>query len=172
MASTATQSGGSKYGIGVAILLLIVAAAALGFQMLGGRESGAGAVATQAFFTDDEGKSFFKDDVSKLPPFSHNGKQALGCDVFESTAAGGKQFVGLVYRFTDSGRREMESYLPNKSKDPDGSTRRSIEERGKQVKLVGAAGESAWQVADDVAVARLQAAVKDPAGKPAKLVQP
>ena len=158
-----------KYGVGVGIALLILAAAALGFQLTGGRQSGAGSVATRAFFTDDNGQTFFQDDVNKLPPFTHNGKQALGCEVFE--AAGGKQFVGLVYRFTESGRREMEAYLPNRSKDSDGSTRRAIEERGRQVKPVSAAGEGAWQIADDVNTARLQAGMKDASGKPAKLVQ-
>lgn len=156
-----------KYGVGVAVAVLLVAAVALGYQLVGGRENGAaGPVAKTAYYTDDNGKTFFKDDVNKIPPFDHNGKQALRCDVFE---AGGKQFVGLVYRFTEAGKRDMAAYNP--SKDADGSTRKSIEERSLQVKPVAAA-DKAWDIADETTVMRLQSQVKDPSGKPAKLVQP
>jgi prepilin-type processing-associated H-X9-DG protein len=163
------QLRGSRFGLGVASALFIVAAAALGVQLIGGRESGAGAVSKTAFYTDDNGKSFFKDDVNEVSPFHHNGKQAYRCDVFQTD--GGKQFVGLVYRYTDSGRREIEAYFPNYSKDPDGSTRRAIDERGMQVKPVGA-GDNAWTLNDDTTTSRLVASMKDSSGKPAKLVQP
>jgi hypothetical protein len=166
--SAINEVKGSRYGIGVAIALLAIAAVALGYQFLGARESGAGPVQTAAFYTEDNGKSFFKDDLFKASPFVHNGKQAYRCDVFDG---GGKQFVGLVYRHTDAGRRDIEAYFPNKSKDTDGSTRRGIEERGMQVRPVGA-GDGAWTVADDTTTSRLQASMKDPSGKPAKLVQP
>jgi hypothetical protein len=45
------------------------------------------------------------------------------------------------------------------------------EERGMQVKPP-AAGDKAWDIADDTTVSRLQGQMKDAAGKPAKLVQP
>jgi hypothetical protein len=122
-----------------------------------------------AFYTEDNGKSFFKDDINKLSPFDHNGKQAYRCDVFQTD--GGKQFVGLVYRYTPGGRQMFESYLPNRSKDADGSTRRSIDQMGMEVKPV-AASDSAWALNDDMSTSRLQASMKDPSGKPAKLVQP
>jgi len=156
-----------KFGVGVAVAVLLLAAVALGYQLVGGRENGAATAAPKtAFYTDDGGKTFFKDDISKVPPFDHNGKQALRCDVFD---AGGKQFVGLVYRFTDTGKRDIAAYNP--SKDFDGSVRRSIEERGMQVKPA-AAGDKAWDFADETTVTRLQGQMKDPAGKPAKLVNP
>ena|SRR5687767_13437968 len=160
----------SRYGMGVAVAILLVAAIALGYQMLSGREVVGAAAATSAFYTDDNGKTFFKDDTDKLPPFEHNGKQAFRCDVFQD--AGGKQFVGLIYRFTESGRQQMQDYLPKKSKDADGAARRAIEERGMQVKPVAATGDAAWQYADDVTVAQLRAAVKTPSGQQAILVQP
>ena len=102
------QSKGSRFGMGAAVLLLMIGAVAMGFQLLGGRESGAGPVAKTAFYTDDNGVGFFKDDVNKPSPFDHGGKQAYRCDVFEGP--GGKQFVGLIYRYTDSGWKEMQAY--------------------------------------------------------------
>jgi hypothetical protein len=155
--------------MGVAVALLLVAAIALSYQM-SGREVVGAAAASSAFYTDDNGKAFFKDDTDKLPPFEHNGKQAYRCDVFQD--AGGKQFVGLIYRFTDSGRQQMQDYLPKKSKDADGAARRAIEERGMQVKPIAAAGDAAWRYADDITVAQLRAAVKNSSKQQAILVQP
>ena len=109
-------------------------------------------------------------DFDKLPPFEHNGKQAYRCDVFND--AGGKQFVGLIYRFTDSGRKQMEEYLPKKSQDVDGAARRALEERGMQVKPIAATGDAAWRYADDITVAQLRAAVKTSSKQQATLVQP
>ena len=157
-----------KYGVGVAAAVLLVAVVALGYQLIGSRENGAAEpVAKTAFYTDDGGKTFFTDDAKKIPPFDHNGKQAYRCDVFDSGS--GKPFVGLVYRYTDNGKRDMASYNP--AKDADGSARRSIEGRGMQVKPA-AAGDKAWDFADDTTVTRLQGSMKDSSGKPAKLVHP
>jgi len=150
--------------------LQLVAAIALGYQMFSGREVVGAAAATSVFYTDDNGKTFFKGDPDKLPPFEHNGKQAYRCDVFHD--AGGKEFVGLIYRFTDSGRKQMQEYLPKKSQDADGAARRAIEERGMQVKPIAATGDAAWRYADDVTVAQLRAAVKSTSKQQASLVQP
>jgi len=157
-----------KLGVGVGAAIVIVAVAMIGFQVAGGK-SNAGTAPGNAFYTDDNGKTFFRDDVCRITPFDHKGKPAYRCDVFKG--ADGKQFVGLIYRHTDAGRKEMEAYLPNKGKDDDGTQRRSLEQRGMQVKPVGA-DEKAWVVNDDVTAERLQSTVKDAAGKPAQLVNP
>ena len=166
----ASQLKESRYGMGVAVAILLVAAISLGYQMFSGREVVGAAAPTSVFYTDDNGKTFFKDDADKLPPFDHNGKQAYRCDVFRD--AGGKQFVGLIYRFTDSGRQQMQEYLPKKSQDADGAARRAIEERGMQVKPLAATGDAAWRYADDVTVAQLRTAVKNSSKQQATLVQP
>jgi hypothetical protein len=167
--TVAKEKRSSKFGIGIAVAVLIAGSLGIGMQLLGGRENGAAApVGTNAFYTDDN-KTFFKDSIDKLPPFDHNGKQAYRCDVFQGSD--GKQFVGMVYRLTDAGRKEMESYLPRKKKDADGAVRRSIEEHGMQVKLV-TAGEKAWEIADEATVTRMQMGMKDASGKPATLVVP
>jgi len=157
-----------KIGVGVGAAIVIVAVALIAFQVAGGKIN-AGTAPVNAFYTDDGGKTFFRDDVCCVTPFDHNGKQAYRCDVFK--AADGKQFVGLIYRHTDSGRKEMESYLPNKGKDEDGTQRRSIEQRGMQVKPAGADDKS-WVLNDDVTSERMQSSVKDATGKPAQMVNP
>jgi hypothetical protein len=145
-----------------------VAVAMIAFQVAGGK-SNAGTAPGNAFYTDDNGKSFFRDDVCRVTPFDHNGKQAYRADVFRG--ADGKQFVGLIYRHTDNGRKEMEGYLPSKGKDSDGTMRRSIEQRGMQVKPVGGDDKS-WVLNDDVTAERMQTSVKDATGKPAQMVNP
>lgn len=51
-----------------------------------------------AFYTIDDGKSFFKADATNIPPFDHQGSQAVQAMVY--TSDGGKtQFVGYLMRF-------------------------------------------------------------------------
>jgi hypothetical protein len=50
-----------------------------------------------AYFTVDDGKTFFVGDRLKISPFEHEGKQAVRAHVFE---CGGKRVVGYMSRFT------------------------------------------------------------------------
>src|SRR4029079_11477876 len=87
-------------GLGIGVGILVIAFGVIGYQLFGGSNS-AGEIPTQGFYTDDNGKTFFKDDINKVVPFDHNGKQAYRADVFKG--ADGKEFVGLVYRHTPTG---------------------------------------------------------------------
>ncbi|MEA2707811.1 MAG: hypothetical protein QOF78_412 [Phycisphaerales bacterium] len=155
-----------KLGIGVGAAIIIIALGLFAFQLSDGSTITA---PTRAFFTDDGGKSFFKDDIAKIPPFDHNGKQALRADVFKCDD--GHEFVGLVYRFTEPGRKEMERYLADRPKDPEGALRRGIEQRRMQVKKP-AADDKAWAANDEGYADGLRSTVKCPNGKPAQLVVP
>ncbi len=55
---------------------------------------------TRGYFSDDDGKTYFADDVYKPVPFDHNGKQAFRAYVFR--CGSGKPFVG--YLGQDAGR--------------------------------------------------------------------
>src|SRR3954468_1414146 len=89
-------------GPGVGVALLLIAIGIIAFQTLG-RNSNPTAPTGNAFFSDDNGKTFFRDDATKLTPFSHDGKQAQRVDIFKG--GDGKEFAGLIYRWTDGGRR-------------------------------------------------------------------
>lgn len=55
-----------------------------------------------AFYSVDDGKSFFKADSANIPPFTHDGKEAVQAIVY--TVDGGKtRFVGYLMRFTPKG---------------------------------------------------------------------
>jgi hypothetical protein len=60
----------------------------------------------RAFYSDDDGQTYFVDEVDKLVPFDHNGKQAYRAYVFKCSS--GKQFVGYVSRFSDSARAKLQ----------------------------------------------------------------
>ena len=157
-------------GIGVGLGILLIAIGAIGYQLLGGGNS-AGDIPTQAYYTDDNGKTFFKDDINKVVPFDHNGRQTYRADVFKGPD--GKQFVGLVYRHTPIGKHELETYISTKGwkRDPQGNLRLGIEQRGMQVKPV-AADEKAWQLNDEYTNDHLRSTMKTPSGGAATLVQP
>jgi hypothetical protein len=157
-----------KLGLGVGAAIIIIALGVFAFQLRGGGNNAA-PVPKSAFYTDDNGKTFFKDDIKKVSPFNHNGKQSYRADVFKGPD--GQQFVGLIYRHTEAGRKEMEEYISKKMKDPDGLTRLSIERRGMELKPVGA-NDKTWALNDEFTAERLQASIKAPSGKPAELVTP
>jgi len=62
---------------------------------------------TRAFFTIDDGKTWFPDDAAKLPPFDKDGKQAVRAYVFRS--AKGTEFVNYLERYKPDARRVLEA---------------------------------------------------------------
>jgi hypothetical protein len=60
----------------------------------------------RAFYSDDDGQTYFVDEVDKLVPFDHNGKQAYRAYVFKCSS--GKEFVGYVSRYSDTARAKLE----------------------------------------------------------------
>jgi len=81
-----------------------------------------------AFYSDDDGQSYFRDDVNKLFPFDHNGKQAYRAYIFHT--GGGKPFVGYLERINDNAMAKLRS-LQSQPQTPEGVT---------QIDLVRAAG--------------------------------
>src|SRR5271165_3819230 len=54
---------------------------------------------TQAWYTDDDGKTWYSGDKSRNPPFDHNGKTAVRAFVFKCDADN-REFVGYLERYT------------------------------------------------------------------------
>ena len=85
-----------------AAIIMIVAAIAL--IVTNSRSDGIPRV-KYAFYSDDDGQSYFRDDVNKLFPFDHDGKQAYRAYVFQT--GGGKPFVGYLERINDKGMAKL-----------------------------------------------------------------
>ncbi len=66
-------------------------------------------VSGKSFFSDDDGKTWFVDDASKIPPFDHEGKVAYRAAVFK--CADGTQFVGRLEKFSDEVKAQMEETI-------------------------------------------------------------
>lgn len=96
-----------KLAFGVGVTTLAVAALAIVSQLSGG-----GGPTDQAFFTTDDGQTWFADDADKLPPFGHEGKEAVRAYVF---VCNGKEFVNHLERFTPERRKFMEATIAAKT---------------------------------------------------------
>ena len=133
----------------------------------GGAETGAtgGAVGNRDYFSDDDGKTFFEDDRTKVPPFDHNGKTAYRARLF--TCDGGKtKFVGWLERYTPEGKKIMEDTIKRAA----GEAVLIEDQTGLQLKKPGT-GEKGWVSASDPAMIRVRE-VNCPDGNPAELVPP
>jgi hypothetical protein len=96
-------SGKPIRAIAVAVVLLLAGLAIIASQL---RSANAPVSRSEAFFTIDDGKTWFADDVAKLPPFNKDGKQAVRAYVFRS--AKGTVFVNHLERFKPEARQAIE----------------------------------------------------------------
>lgn len=87
----------------------------------------------RAFFSDDDGKTFFADSTDNIPPFDHNGKQAVKAVVF--TCDNGKtKFVGYLERFSPAAKAKLQAAMD--ANRPDLGLMESTTEHDVQVKQV------------------------------------
>lgn len=98
-------------GFGV---LLLIAMGILFFYMRSSSSSTAPVAVTkppgdQAFYSDDDGKTWFPDAVRKATPFPHGGKDAVRAMVYR--CSDGKLFVSYLVRHTELGRQQKGSSL-------------------------------------------------------------
>ena len=88
--------------MGVTGAIILIALIYIAVHAFGGGPA-AHAVKPLAFFSDDDGQTYFVDDGAKIPPFDHNGKQAFKAMVYR--CEGGKPFVAYLQRCNDEQRR-------------------------------------------------------------------
>jgi hypothetical protein len=94
--------------------IIVIAVGFILWQLMGSSTPG---VATEAYFSNDDGKTWFEDDISKIPPFDKDGKPAYKAHVFQ--CPGGEPFVAYLERYTEEGKKAMEAaQKSNASNDP------------------------------------------------------
>jgi hypothetical protein len=99
-------------GIGTAVMLLLVAAA-ISFYSL--RSNNTRGTATGAFYSTDDGKSYFTDTIFHFPPYDQDGKTVLRAIVYSSNSG---KFVGALLRFKPEAKKTLEdSYAKAESGD-------------------------------------------------------
>jgi len=89
---------------------------ALAIPMIILANRGPGGRASEAYYSDDDGKTWFEDDIDKLYPFDRNGKQAYRAYVYQ---CGSKEpFVAYLARYTDAAKSRI-TELGRKTGDPE-----------------------------------------------------
>jgi hypothetical protein len=93
-------------GIGVFILLL--AGALIYYETLGQPHRNI-RLLNSAFFSDDDGQTWFIDDASKLPPFDHNGKPAVRAVIYRYDD--NKKFVAYLEKYSDDRLAQIQAAI-------------------------------------------------------------
>ena len=115
---------------GVTAAVIVVALIIIGWQLLGGGNRPR--IPTQAYYTVDDGETCFAADINLIPPFEHNGKEAVR--VYLYTCGSRKEaFPVYLERYTPQAKAELERL----NADPENADIGRIEElrmNGVQVK--------------------------------------
>jgi hypothetical protein len=97
---------------------------------------------SQAYYSDDDGATWFKDSAFRVAPFDHNGRPAVVAHVY-TYDEGKKQFCAYLARFTPRAKEQLEAALADAKKRGDAPSsvglyhERSFMMRGVEVKLRG-----------------------------------
>jgi hypothetical protein len=100
---------------GVTAGIVVIAIAVIIWQLWGGSNPVSSASGAQQYYSDDDGATYFADAATKIPPFDHNGKQAVRALVFQ--CGEGKPFVGMLQRYTKDAKAKMEKAQSGKPGD-------------------------------------------------------
>jgi len=117
---------------------------------------------TRAFFTTDDGKTWFERDLTSIPPFNDSGGTAVGCTVF-APQQGGTQFVGILTKFGDRAKADLDALV--KSGASRAAVRQAMMDVPADQKLCKRPGDSDWSSASDAgAMMKLSSQIKAPDG--------
>lgn len=118
----------------VAILLLVVAIGVHGSQHSADELT----VPTRAYFSEDDGKTWFADDLQKGYQIDHGGKVAYRAVVFRRF--GGSVYCGYLRRVSDEGVQQMKQLKSAGQPADQSSLERVMAEKGEVKKP----GEGSW----------------------------
>lgn len=132
---TLNQNPGITTGVtaGIIVLALVV----IVWQLAG---SGGPSIPTKAYYTVDDGATWFADDINKIPPFDHNGKPAYRVHLFR--CGGGDPFVTHLERYTPAAQKRLEQARAA-GPEADPSVYEEVAMSGIEVKKPGT-GDKGW----------------------------
>lgn len=64
----------------------------------------------QTYYSDDDGETWFSDSLFKVAPFTHNGKTAVGAQIY-TYQDGKKQFCGYLTKFAPDAKAQLDAAL-------------------------------------------------------------
>jgi hypothetical protein len=94
--------------VAVVVVAILIAFGVLSYYLMsGGGASGGVGNPDKAFFSVDDGKTWFPDDVKNVPPYMKDGKEAVRAYVYK--CPDGKEFVAWLERYTPSAKKAVEA---------------------------------------------------------------
>jgi hypothetical protein len=109
-----TLNENPKVTTGVTAAIVLIALVFIIYQLLPGRGV---RIPTEAYYTVDDGATYFADDIQKIAPFDHDGKPAVRAYVFK--CGDGKPFVAYLERYTPEAKKKAEQIRDQmKNADP------------------------------------------------------
>lgn len=127
-------------------ILAVIAAGYVLFKQVSGPPA-----ARLAFYSSDDGQSWFEDDINKAPPFMKDGKEAVIAHLFTCE---GKKFVGYLETFTPEYKALFEkaqaetanAAITEKSGPPGGSLKAMVALKGDTGRLYKKPGAKEWHM--------------------------
>jgi hypothetical protein len=104
-------------GVAAAVGLIAIAAVAIIWPSISDSASRGG---HKAFYTVDDGATWFVDDANQIAPFDHKGKQAVACYLYKCGESG-QPWVSHLMRYTPEGKRQREQQRADRNVDMIGS---------------------------------------------------
>jgi hypothetical protein len=102
MVAVRKQLQGNKIGLILAGIMFILAIAIATTYFL---THGTRINSYVTFYSDDDGKTYYRDSIYNLPPYEHDGKVANRAVVFTD---GSQTFVGYLERYTPDTRKKLQ----------------------------------------------------------------
>ena len=127
------KSNSRRYSLVVmGVVILFIGVTIWWLRGAHGSRSALGAgVGAKAWYTSDNGKTWFVDGVSKLTPFDHDGNPAYRCYLY-SCDGGTTKFVAYLERYTPEARQQLEDLI-NAKKAPQPGTIEQLMTNGVEV---------------------------------------
>jgi hypothetical protein len=129
-----------KITTGVTIGIIALAVIVIIYQLMSGGDSYS--PPSKAYYTVDDGATFFEDDIERVPPYDYNGQTAVKALVYD--CGDGKKFVGVMQRYNKKAHAKMTEYYSKPSAARDESIRlENDNDRAWEVKKPGT-GDKGW----------------------------
>jgi hypothetical protein len=146
-------------------IALVVIVATL-FFALRSHHAGDMAIPSAAYYSTDDGATFFTDAANRISPFGHQGTPAYRAMVY--TCDGGKtRFVAYLQRLTEEARRRV-AISGNSSLDSAAIDRLGVAD----IEIKKPGSNNAWINRTNLSAAAAITAVHCPDGSPATLCEP
>lgn len=149
--------------VGAGVVVILVIAALIIFSSGSDRPA-----EVDAYYTTDDGATWFAYEAEEMPPVNYNGKQAVRAYLFR--CADGKEFVGYLERYSDEAKATLDGArkMGQQGQRPDLQKVQSAAMTGRMVKRPS---DKQWATGADMRGVMKVQQVTCPDGSPATIAQ-